>query len=158
MNNRQWQTAFNTLRTDQRVPLILIGVLGILLLCALWQLIDTLTIQSDQLTSKKMIHHTKPYHLDQFHLFGVYNPSLDALPNAITQLTLQGTIVSVGNPALSRAVIAAPGQPGKVYRVGDVLPGNATITVIMQNYIVISDNGASAKLALPIPTLPSNNP
>jgi general secretion pathway protein C len=56
-------------------------------------------------------------------------------------------------PKQSRALIAAPNMPAKVYQVGDTLPGNATIERIAKEYVVINDNGTLEKLALPIKTL-----
>lgn len=150
----QWQTQWDAFRKDHRTPLWLAGLFLLLLLWEMWSLI-TVFITTHQRT---VVAKTQPtpvslYPLENLHLFGVYAANLDSLPTTQLQLMLEGTIVVLNAPNLSRALIATPGAPATVYQTGDTLPGNATITRIAKHYVVINHNGALEKCALPIPTL-----
>ena len=150
----QWQTQLDQIRKDPRAPLVLSAIFGLFLLYAIWQLIDTFITDGPKIPSAHTV--IVPEHqlnLADLHLFGIYSASLETLPDTRLQLTLEGTIVILSNPNLSRAVISAPGHPAKVYQVGDKLPGNATVTKIAKHYVVINDNGSLEKLALPIQTI-----
>lgn len=150
----QWQTQLEQLRKDQRVPIVLTVLLALLLLMAVWDTINTIVQHHQKLAAQKIMATPEPLHnLANLHLFGVYANNLDNLPNTQLQFTLEGTVVYLAQPKQSRALIAAPHQPAKVYQVGDTLPGNATITRIAKHYVVIDDNGTLEKLALPINTL-----
>lgn len=150
----QWQMQLERLHKDQRVPIALTVLFALLLFMTVWDCIST--IAQHQRTAAMQKTMTPPEHLHNLanlHLFGVYASNLDSLPNTQLQFTLEGTIVFVESPSQSRALIAAPNMPAKVYQVDDILPGNATITRIAKEYVVINDNGTLEKLALPINTL-----
>lgn len=150
----QWQTQLDQLRRDHRVPIALAALFALLLLWAVSDFINTFTAHNLNMTTTKTI--IAPEHLQNLadlHLFGIYASNLDALPTTQLQLTLEGTIVILDTPAQSRALIASPNAPAKVYRTGDTLPGNTTITRIAKEYVVLNDNGALEKLALPIQTV-----
>ena len=150
----QWQTQLDQLRRDHRVPITLTALFALLLLWAVSDFIGTFTAHNLNMTAIKTT--IAPEHLQNLadlHLFGVYASNLDALPTTQLQLTLEGTIVILEAPAQSRALIASPNAPTKVYQVGDALPGNATITRIAKQYVVVDDNGMLEKLVLPIQTV-----
>lgn len=150
----QWQTQLERLRKDQRVPIALTVLFALLLLMAVWDCISTIAQHHRTVAVQKIVAPPEHLHnLANLHLFGVYANNLDSLPNTQLQFTLEGTIVFLEMPKQSRALIAAPSVPAKVYQVGDTLPGNATITRIAKEYVVIDDNGTLEKLALPINTL-----
>lgn len=155
----QWQTQLEQLHKDHRVPVVLAALLALLLLLAIWNCFHTITQHHRTTTTKKIT--APPEHLQNLanlHLFGVYASNLDSLPNTQLQFTLEGTVVSSDFPKQSRALIAAPNTPTKVYQVGDILSGNATITRIAKQYVVLDDNGALEKLALPINELQNDAP
>lgn len=147
----QWQTTIDELRKDQRVPLVIAAVLALLLLWMMWQTISGFIEGRRNLTVNQPVAASEHLqNLADLHLFGVYSTNLESLPTTQLQLVLEGTVVIVDAPTLSRALITAPGAPTKVYKVGDTLPGNATITRIAKQYVVLNDNGMLEKLALPI--------
>lgn len=148
-----WQTQLNQLRQDHRVPMVLTAFFAILLLMTVGNTIITLTAHH----AKAALTKTQPIeplaNIADLHLFGVYSANLDNVPTTQLQLTLEGTVVSIEAPAQSYAMITAPNQSAKVYKVGDTLPGNATVTRIAKHYVVLDDNGTLEKLALPIETI-----
>jgi general secretion pathway protein C len=153
----QWQTQIDQLRKDERTPIVLAGLLVLLLLWTLLSLISTFKMHHLAISPTKPTAAVSPLpSLANLHLFGVYASNLEALPVTQLQLTLEGTVVSVDAPTLSHALISSPSAPTKVYAVGDTLPGNATITRITKDYVVINDNGSLEKLALPIKTVTSD--
>ncbi|MCX7120180.1 MAG: hypothetical protein NTZ67_00120 [Gammaproteobacteria bacterium] len=151
MNPTQWQTQFDNLKQDHRVPLALAIFFGLLLLLALGQFIALFTTNHIKIAAIPANTAPAPtYPLANLHVLGVYSANLNTLPDSTLQLTLEGTAVNLSQPALSRAVIAGPGHNAKVYGTGDVLPGNATITRIAKHDVVVNDNGTLEKLPLPI--------
>ena len=148
-----WQTQLNQLRQDHRVPMVLTVIFAVLLLITVGNTLITLSMHH----AKAALTQTQPIeplaNIADLHLFGVYSANLDNLPTSQLQLTLEGTVVSLEAPAQSYALITAPSQPTKVYKVGDTLPGNATVTRIAKHYVVLDDNGTLEKLALPIETI-----
>ncbi|OGT43512.1 MAG: hypothetical protein A3F13_00220 [Gammaproteobacteria bacterium RIFCSPHIGHO2_12_FULL_40_19] len=152
----QWQTQLEQLRKDDRVPIVLTVLFALLLLLAIWESISTITQHHQKITALKTMAPTVPLqNLANLHLFGVYASNLENLPTTQLQFTLEGTIVFLDVPTESRALIASPNTPAKVYKVGDILPGNATITRIAKHYVVVDDNGILEKLVLPIHALQS---
>lgn len=151
---QQWQAQIDKLRKDPRLPVVLAGIFTLLLLSSVLSVIDTFATHHAKITAAKTGPVVERFQrLSDLHLFGVFAPSLDALPTTQLALSLEGTVVSLETPNESRALIAVPNMPAKVYQVGDKLPGNATITRIAKHYVVINDNGALGKLALPIQIL-----
>lgn len=91
--------------------------------------------------------------IPQWHLFGEASsaaPSAmpEALPETSLQLTLHGLIASPV-PALARAIVADPAGQDELYKVGDTLPGNATLSEIHSDRIVIERGGRYETLTLP---------
>lgn len=148
-----WQTQFNQLRQDHRVPLILTAFFVVLLLVTIGNTVITLTAHHTRIALTKTQPIEPLANIADLHLFGVYSANLDNLPNTQLQLTLEGTVVSLDVPAQSYAMITSPNQTTKVYKIGDALPGNAIVTRIAKHYIIVNDNGTLEKLALPIETI-----
>ncbi len=148
-----WQTQLNQLRQDHRLPMVLTAVFAVLLLITIGNTVITLTAHHAKIALTKAQPIEPMTNIADLHLFGVYSANLDNLPTTQLQLTLAGTVVSLEAPAQSYALITAPSQPTKVYKVGDTLPGNATVTRIAKQYVVVNDNGTLEKLALPIETI-----
>lgn len=147
----QWQSKLDQLRRDERLPIGLSILFGLLILYVITTFVQTLMTHQHVTTEKvASIETAKLNNISALHLFGLYDTSLTNIPTAQLQLTLEGTVVFLDNPAQSRAVISQPNGPAKVYKVGDTLPGNATITHISKHEVVVNDNGTLAKLVLPI--------
>ena len=149
-----WQTQLNQLRQDHRVPMVLTAFFALLLLITLGNTLITLTSHHAAVTTTTKTQPINPLeNIADLHLFGIYSANLDNLPATQLQLTLEGTVVSLEAPTQSYALIASPNQPTKVYRIGNTLPGNATVTRIEKHDVILNDNGTLAKLALPIETI-----
>jgi len=91
--------------------------------------------------------------IPQWHLFGevmreVSTPKPVDLPETNLKLTLRGLIAST-NPAEARAIVADPSGKENSYRIGDKLPGNAELTEIHADRIVIKRGGRYETLKLP---------
>lgn len=152
------QINLDRLRRDPRVPLIFAAIIALIFIFTLWGMINNFRahyVKHIAMTQVTPIHSL--VNIRALHLFGVYIHNLADLPATQLQLTLTGTVVSLDSPGQSRALIASPGQPTKVYQVGDMLPGNATITRVAKHHVVINDNGTLEKLSLPVEQL-NNNP
>lgn len=148
------QINLDQLRRDPRVPLILAAIIAVIFIFTLWGMISQfLTHQAKHVAITQAAPTHRLVNISDLHLFGVYINNLQDLPTTQLQLTLSGTVVSVNSPDESHALIASPGQPTKVYQVGDTLPGNATITRVARHYVVINENGTLQKLALPVDQL-----
>jgi type II secretory pathway component PulC len=152
----EWQTELDKLRRDHRTPLIITAFLGILLLLAIWQFAETFITSGPTVTTITQPAPAPLQNLANLHLFGVYASNLDSLPATQLPFILEGTIVFLDAPNQSRALVSSSSGPAKVYQVGSALPGNATITRIAKEYVVLNYNGSLEKLALPIHILTSN--
>ena len=150
----QWQMQLEQYRRDHRTPLVITALLGVLLLLAVWQFAQTFISAPVTTTSMTQAVPEKLQNLADLHLFGVF-AATDNLPVTQLPFTLEGTVVFIDAPNQSRALISSSSEPAKVYQVGDTLPGNATITRIAKDYVVLNDNGTLEKLALPINFVPS---
>ncbi|MFZ5514108.1 MAG: type II secretion system protein N [Pseudomonadota bacterium] len=65
-------------------------------------------------------------------------------------LALRGVLAGQG-----LALIAASGQPERVYRLGDSLPGGAILRSVQADHVLLERAGALERLALPKDALPS---
>ena len=74
--------------------------------------------------------------------------SPEELPETSLQLTLHGVIASP-NPVLARAIVADAAGNDNFYKIGDTLPGNATLKEIHGDRIVIQRGGRLETLTLP---------
>ena len=82
-------------------------------------------------------------------LFGKYQDaaapqSFDA-PKTTLNLELQG-IFTAENAADSSAIVAQRGKSGELYRIGDRLPGNATLEAVHDDHILIKRGARTEKL------------
>jgi general secretion pathway protein C len=82
-------------------------------------------------------------------LFGKYqetaaSQTIDA-PKTTLNLELQG-IFTADTPADSSAIVAQLGQSGELYRIGDRLPGNATLEAVFEDHILIKRGTRTEKL------------
>lgn len=148
-----WQNYIEKYRTDHRVPMVVAIFFAAGLLIALWQFIHDFS--HHVIKSANIVMRPTPSlpNIADLHLFGIYNESTTDLPITQLQLSLVGTIVMMHAPNESRALIAAPSGPTKVYQVGSTVPGNATVSHIEKNYVVLNSNGGLQKLMLPIEKL-----
>ena len=140
------------LKNDNRVPLALIALMGLLLIFYLYDLVTDFIIPTPPaaLTASRLEPISK---ISQWHMFGEYNDSLANLPQTQLQLTLQGVMLSLDKGSPSYAIISSPSKPAKAYKVGDTIPGDATLEKILKNEIVINYQGIMQSLKLPVPKL-----
>ena len=89
--------------------------------------------------------------ISTWHLMG-FNQTSGDLPQTNLQLTLQGVLV-MPNSARSSAIIASDNQSGKVYSVGDELPGGAVLDKVLADKVIIKNRGKMEELLLVRPTL-----
>ena len=155
MTTSHLDTYWEFLRKDARIPLFIIAVLGLLIIYCLWQMVMTFT-SSQQLPSftngTALIAHTTQ-NIPTLHLFGQYNQTLKDLPQTSLQLDLEGISLAVTPGGISRAIIATPNQPTKIYKVGDSVPGGAIIRHIFRDRVILDDNGRLESLKLPVPKI-----
>jgi general secretion pathway protein C len=91
--------------------------------------------------------------LAQFHLFGSSVDPAAAYANAPDtelKLVLRGTS-SHNDPIRARALIADEGGDERVYKVGDVVPGNVRVQHIYPDRVVLNTNGRIEVLRLRTP-------
>tara|TARA_R110002072_G_scaffold51389_1_gene137860 strand:+ start:48559 stop:49524 length:966 start_codon:yes stop_codon:yes gene_type:complete len=82
-------------------------------------------------------------------LFGKYQetdaPQTVDAPQTTLNLELQG-IFTAETAADSTAIVAQRGQSGELYRIGDRLPGNATLEAVFEDHILIKRGARTEKL------------
>lgn len=90
--------------------------------------------------------------VSKWHLFGNAGPSAHdlarAAPATQLQLILRGTLAE-SEPREGMAVIADPNAGERAYRVGDALPGGATLDAVYPDRVVLLHEGVQETLALP---------
>ena len=143
---------FERWKQDNRIPLALTALMGLVLIIYLYDLVTDFSIPEPP--AALTTSHLEPVsQLSQWHVFGAYNDSLANLPETQLQLTLQGVMLSINKQSQSYAIISSPSQPAKAYKVGDTIPGDATLKKVLKNEIVISYQGVMQSLKLPVPKL-----
>lgn len=147
---------FDKWKQDNRIPLALMALMGLFLIIYLYDLVTDFSIPEPPpaLTTSRLEPISQ---LSQWHVFGEYNDSLANLPETQLQLTLQGVMLAVDSQSQSYAIISSPSQPAKAYKVGDTIPGDATLKKILKDEIVISYQGVMQSLKLPVPKLSFDN-
>ena len=94
--------------------------------------------------------------MPDWHLMGVpnraqapvsRNTAIDA-PDTRLKLVLKGALASE-NPEQARAIIADPGGKEEHYAIGDKLPGNAELSEIHKDRVILQRNGRFETLRLP---------
>lgn len=150
-----WQELVTQIRKYQYTPLIIALIFGLAALITAWQLISDFRSTRVQPAPPPVTTPVATTDVAALHLMGIYDAKTADIPATQLQLTLQGTVVSVDDPARSHALIQSPGQPTKVYQVGDFVPGNAKIEKIEKDFVILDDNGQLQKLRMPVPVLPN---
>lgn len=88
----------------------------------------------------------------KWHLFGTAGATVKdysrAAPTTQLQLSLRGTLAE-SEPREGMAVIADPTAGERAYRVGDALPGGATLDAVYPDRVVLLHEGVQETLALP---------
>lgn len=88
--------------------------------------------------------------LAQLNLFGsaqATGATVDA-PETSLNLELQG-VFNAANPKNSTAIVAEAGKDGKLYGIGDHLPGNVVLDAVFDDHILIKRGGRLEKLMFP---------
>lgn len=149
--------AREALRKDWRIPLCITVILIALIIISVVRM-GSILISSQQTRIAQLNTHRISRvipNIAQTHLFGRYSETLADLPQTQLQLTLQGIELAISTTQISRALIAAPNTPVKIYKVGDAVPGGAVIRHIFRDRIILDDNGRLEDLNLPVPKVSS---
>ena len=152
---RTFSVARELANKDKRIPLGLMTCFIILFVWSAINLVNLLTLPSSSPATK-----TEPnvssiaIPVSSWHLFGKYDASLANLPQTQLPLTLEGTITTPGQPNQATALIQSNKQTTQLYRVGQTLPGGATITRITTSRVIINNGHHIEELVIPIKTLP----
>lgn len=111
------------------------------------------TISPDEYLDNSSAVATKLSHVADAHLFGSFVNDLNALPQTMLQLTLQGIAYSTDPNVPSRAIIRARSGKTEVYQIGQTVPGGAIIKKIQKDLVVLDDNHQLESLKLPVPKI-----
>lgn len=89
-------------------------------------------------------------HIDigDLNLFGIANegaPAAVEAPETNLNLELQG-VFTAADPSRSSAIVAERNKNGKLYQIGDHLPGNAVLKAVYDDHIIIARGGRLEKL------------
>lgn len=122
----------------------------ILSLWQIWQTGENSQKTNPPIAMTPTIHIERLSNIANFHLFGIYDASLQNLPETQLQLTLEGTLVNSTANNLSYAIIAAPGQMAKIYKITQIVPGGAVIRRILKDRIILENHGSLGVLRLPV--------
>lgn len=94
-----------------------------------------------------------PVEIANWHLFGrtaVSNPlNLMALPETPLNLELRGIVSGMESDQQGHAIIVDSSGQQWVYKVGDIVPGDATVKAITPDQVVLERNGQNEALSLP---------
>src|SRR5690606_17739678 len=98
-----------------------------------------------------------PAPIAQWHLFGDAMPmqpsqAIDA-PETALQLFLRGTVNDAGDGG-GYAIISDAEGGEQSYRVGDALPGGATLTAVYAGRVLLQRDGLTEQLSLPVDATP----
>jgi general secretion pathway protein C len=101
--------------------------------------------------------------LPNWHLFGEVAPEVEPVktvvpvdaPDTRLKLSLHGTFSSA-DAALARAIIADERSHEEMYAVGDLLPGNAELSEIQSDKVILLRGGRYEVLRLPRDTISGN--
>ena len=144
------------------LPNVLVGIIVLLLAAVFyWQVRELFTAPEETLpktknpvriTSEKPV---KQHDISKFQLFGIAGRSPEPkpvetkdLPKTNLKLTLTGVSAGTGDRVAS-ALIEGPNRETELYKVGDSLPGNATLSNIYEDRVVISRSGRLENLFFP---------
>lgn len=148
------QLNWDNLTRNPFIPLIVAGLFVILSAWMIYDWILSFKLAPPQVAPVQVQPAAPIPQIANLHLFGIQE-QVAAIPISQLHLTLQGTVVDAFDESKSHALIMSPGEPTKVYTVGEYVPGNAKVAKI-ESYAVILDNaGQLQRLNLPLKTLPS---
>jgi general secretion pathway protein C len=151
-----------TRRAIRLVNLILVVWIAWLLATMTWSLLakpepaDTAIPETAVVTAQTSQQDELVRQLPNWHLFGMVAPEavpvkqvvpVDA-PDTRLKLQLHGTFSSA-DPALARAIIADERGNEEMYAVGDMLPGNAELSEIQPDRVILLRGGRYETLRLP---------
>lgn len=143
---------FQLLSKDARLPIIIMAIFALLIIYSLWQMLAAFKINDHEINAvNTKITVPMVADISQQHLFGQFDENLADLPTTQLQLTLQGIAMGLVDSEGSRALISTPSQPAKVYKIGERVPGGATIRQILRDRVILDDNGRFESLNLPVP-------
>lgn len=132
-----------------------------LLIYYLWQVFTVFFPASTVLHQQKMsimASKVEPIpDIAAWHLFGVYQDAASLLPTSQLQLTIVG-VFAAEPMEYSQAIIASGDGIQKNYFIGDVLPGNAILTEVLADGVVVRHKGRLEKIVLPKPELEFKSP
>ena len=140
-------------RHDERIPLALIGLCGLFFIIYVINWISDFHITSPQSSPVVMTQIPPISSISQWHVFGIYNDNFQNLPETSLALTLEGVMLDLNNARHSYVIVSSPSTPATVYKVGDVLPGGALLSKILQQQIIINAQGTAQSLSLPVDQL-----
>lgn len=109
-------------------------------------------------TAHKPSLHKPTKAMQAYPLFGDYVPKDSEkrnIPNTLLNLKLVG-ILKASNTSQSQAIIQIVGGEEKVYSVHSLLPGEAKIIKILDDYVLLSRQGKLERLTLTHPKLSSH--
>lgn len=144
---------FEKYRHDERIPLALMTLLGLFFIIYLVDWISDFHITSPERSHDVVTQLPPVSSISQWHLFGLYNDNFQNLPETSLALTLEGVMLDLKNDKHSYVIISSPSTPATIYKMGDQLPGGATLSKILQQQIVINDQGTVQSLSLPVDQL-----
>lgn len=140
-------------RRDERVPLGLMAVMGLFFIIYVCNWIVDFQVASPR-NAPSVARAIQPVSsISQWHLFGAYSDNFQDVPETSLALVLEGVMLNLNNVKHSYVIVSTPSTPAAVYKVGDVLPGGPSITKILQKQIIISNQGVSQSLNLPVDQL-----
>jgi len=144
---------FEHWKQDDLITLALMALIGVIFVIYVCTLVSDFTIPEMSLsTSASSSRIVSVSQVSQYHIFGVYNDNLANLPETQLQLTLEGVMFSL-NKGQSFAIMSSPDAPAKVYKIGDTLPGDATLEKVFKDEVIINYQGVMQSLKLPIDKL-----
>lgn len=104
------------------------------------------TVTHDPVPQSFVVNTEKIVSPDADRIFGVYQAPLNVA--AIEKLALQG-IFAASDPRSGAAIIASKGKPGKLYVVGDTLPGGAILKAVRESEIELEVGGQLTVIEMP---------
>ena len=140
-------------RHDERIPLGVLVFIGLIFLVYLVSWVGDFHVMPAQSGPSAITPVPPVSSLSQWHLFGAYNDSFADVPETTLALTLEGIMMDLSNDKQSYVIVSSPGTPAMPYKIGDPLPGGATLSKILQQQVIIDDQGTAQSLSLPVDQL-----
>lgn len=151
----------NRLRNNHYLPYLLAVVFTSFIFWNLWSLTDSPLEDAERPIVEQKMNSSKAQHTNvkkslQYPLFGVYLPEGDReIKLSSLNIKVVGVVFS-NNPENSHVLVELADNEHKIYKVGDVLPGDAQIKKITNNGLVIWYNNRLERINLPLDELEYN--